>query len=344
METNNPLVSIVLPAYGVAALLPKCLDSLCKQTYRNLEIIVVDDGSPDESGKIADTWARTDERITVIHQKNGGCANARNNGFKASRGDYIIFIDPDDYVSHDAIEVLVKAAVSDDFQLVLCNHDDMWEDGSRPTRKLYEGVDFVEYSNAGFKQHLPELLSNLYVCEPWNKLIKRDLLEKSSAYFPEDMFASDDQFFCFSVFTYAERVKAIPDVLYHYLHRSESLTHKFKTAIFDNRLSGYDRVRKIVASWTPEHLGLLDDLLVSDLIDPICALYTRSGFSFQEKRKFGASLLSEPRIKLASKEIVPQNNITRISALALRSGSSMTLWLYAVLVSVAKSIRHIVRR
>lgn len=344
MKTSEPLVSIVLPAYGVEALLPKCLDSLCKQTFGNLEIIVVDDGSPDKSGEVADAWAQTDRRITVIHQKNGGCANARNNGLNASHGDYVIFIDPDDYVSHDAINVLVGAAVSGDFQLVLCNHDDVWEGGSRPTQQLYKGVDFSEYSNTGFKLHFPDLLNNSYVCEPWNKLIRRDLLQKSGAYFPEDMFASDDMFFCFNVFACVERTRAIPNVLYHYLHRSESLTHKFKTTIFDNRLSGYDRVRKIVASWAPEHLGLLDDLLVADLVDPICALYARSGLSSQKKREVGASLMSDPRIKLAAKEITPQNSITRISALALRSGSPMVLWLYAVLVSAAKTSKYILHR
>ena len=104
----NPKVSIIIPIYNTEKYLPKCLDSVLNQTYHNLEIILVDDGSSDNSGKIADESTKKDKRITVLHQKNQGQSSARNNGVKKSTGDYISFIDSDDTISKTFIDSLLQ--------------------------------------------------------------------------------------------------------------------------------------------------------------------------------------------------------------------------------------------
>lgn len=103
---NNPLISIIIPIYNVEKFLPKCLDSVIKQTYQNIEILLVDDGSPDNCGAICDDYAEKDGRIVVIHKKNEGVNEARITGFNVSKGEYISFVDPDDYVSPKYIECL----------------------------------------------------------------------------------------------------------------------------------------------------------------------------------------------------------------------------------------------
>ena len=108
MEYTNGLVSIVLPVYNVEKYLPRCLDSVTGQTYKDLEIICVDDGSPDGSVEIIKRYAENDDRIVLISQKNQGLSGARNTGINAARGEYIMFLDSDDYIDAEACEVAVR--------------------------------------------------------------------------------------------------------------------------------------------------------------------------------------------------------------------------------------------
>ena len=103
---DNELISIVIPIYNVEKYIEKCLDSVIKQTYKNIEIILVDDGSPDNCGKICDSYANNDKRIQVIHKENGGLSDARNVGIERANGKYITFVDSDDYIELDYIEYL----------------------------------------------------------------------------------------------------------------------------------------------------------------------------------------------------------------------------------------------
>ncbi|HCI64916.1 MAG TPA: glycosyl transferase, partial [Clostridiales bacterium] len=105
----NPLISVIVPVYRVEAFLPRCLDSIRGQTYKNLEIILVDDGSPDNCGKICDEYAEMDSRIRVIHKKNGGLSSARNAGLDVAVGDYIGFVDSDDWIAPEMYETLLGA-------------------------------------------------------------------------------------------------------------------------------------------------------------------------------------------------------------------------------------------
>lgn len=116
----EPLVSVIVPVYGTEAFLEQCADSILQQTWRNLEIILVDDESPDKSPEICDMYAAKDSRVRVIHRKNGGVSAARNAGLDAAGGDYIAFVDSDDWISPDMIEVLVNACEQNDTDLAFC--------------------------------------------------------------------------------------------------------------------------------------------------------------------------------------------------------------------------------
>ena len=114
------LVSVIIPVYNVQQYLPQCLESVCNQTYSRIEIIVVDDGSKDTSGTIADEYAEKDERITVIHKANGGLSSARNEGIDHAKGEYYLFVDSDDYIDPETVERLLGAMLKQDAQLVEC--------------------------------------------------------------------------------------------------------------------------------------------------------------------------------------------------------------------------------
>ena len=131
----NPLVTIIIPVYNVEKYLPKCLDSIINQTYNHLEIIIVDDGSKDSSGLICDEYALKDQRIKVLHKKNGGLSSARNAGLDIAKGDYIMFVDSDDYVESHYCEVPLKHALEKNVRIVSFGYNKIFIDGNILKRK-----------------------------------------------------------------------------------------------------------------------------------------------------------------------------------------------------------------
>lgn len=122
METyDNALVSVIVPVFKVERYIQRCLDSICNQTYRNLEIILIDDGSPDRSGEICDEYARKDKRIKVIHKQNAGVSAARNDGLDIATGDFITFVDSDDYIAPEMYQTLVKLIIDKKVDIAICN-------------------------------------------------------------------------------------------------------------------------------------------------------------------------------------------------------------------------------
>ena len=136
---NLPLISIIVPVYKVEAFLDECINSIVHQTYQNLEIILVDDGSPDRCPMMCDIWSQKDTRIKVIHKKNGGLSSARNEGIKAAHGEYISFIDSDDFYTLNAIEVLYNGICQDKAIAISSGRIYRFENGKcSPFRKKWE--------------------------------------------------------------------------------------------------------------------------------------------------------------------------------------------------------------
>lgn len=133
----NHKVSIIVPVYNVEKYIHKCIDSILAQTYRNLEIILVDDGSPDNCGKICDEYASNDNRIIVIHQKNGGLSAARNAGLNKSTGNFIVFVDSDDYLEISAIEDCIHYIKTNNYDILIFNWYDVYLDDQLKTIKNF---------------------------------------------------------------------------------------------------------------------------------------------------------------------------------------------------------------
>lgn len=123
-----PKISVIVPVYNVAPYLKKCVDSIINQTFTDIEIILVDDGSTDESGTICDQYAQKDSRVKVIHKPNGGLSDARNSGLEVCSGEYIGFVDSDDWISPDMYETLIHFAVKEDLDVAMCGVLDIWPD------------------------------------------------------------------------------------------------------------------------------------------------------------------------------------------------------------------------
>lgn len=206
----DELVSVILPVYGVEAYLPECVESLLGQSYPNLEIILVDDASPDRCGDICDAYVERDSRVRVIHQKNGGAASARNAGLDAARGDCICFVDSDDTVEAKYVETLL--ATLGDGDMAMCGFYLRSRSKSRP-----EIVTSGSYDREGFlKRFLEDWCCSLL----WNKIFRRKTI---GALRMAEGHRVDDEFFTYRVALNCRQVTVTEDCLYHYRLRGSSV-------------------------------------------------------------------------------------------------------------------------
>lgn len=170
----SDLVSVIVPAYKVEKYIEKCVESILRQTYKNLEIILVDDGSPDRCGEICDTFSTKDKRVKVIHKKNGGLSDARNAALDIQTGKYITFIDSDDFVSEDYIQYLYSIITAYDADIAIGDYKYIKEDGTILNHPIEHGR-LVEMDK---EKALFELLnSRLFTNSAWGKLYKKECFE-----------------------------------------------------------------------------------------------------------------------------------------------------------------------
>jgi len=211
----DELISVVIPIYNVEQYLSKCIESVQKQTYRNIEIILVDDESPDKCGQICDAYAESDNRIRVIHKKNGGLSDARNVGIEKAKGEYIVFIDSDDYVSEKYIDILYKLCKKYSYGIAQCGYLPFDKENFKPTNDeiLEKSIDKIEALSM-------EGENNVETNIAWNKMYKRDLFDNIK--YPVGKI-HEDEATTYKLIYKAENIAVTNQKLYYYRQRSESI-------------------------------------------------------------------------------------------------------------------------
>lgn len=215
MESAS-LITVIVPVYKVEAYLDRCVQSIVDQSYQKLEVILVDDGSPDKCPALCDAWAERDPRIRVIHKENGGLSDARNVGLATATGEYVSFIDSDDWIAPEMLERLVKALERDDSDIAACAVDMVWEDG-RPNEALTVRKDCVLDRNEAQRALLHETLLKQPV---WYKLYRREIIR--SIPFEVGKY-HEDVFWSYQAIGNARRVSLIDYVGYFYSQRPGSI-------------------------------------------------------------------------------------------------------------------------
>lgn len=207
---TSPLVSVIVPIYNVENYLQKCIESVLSQSYQNLELILVNDGSPDNSESIIKHYASLDCRVIPINQSNGGVSSARNKGIKISKGKYILFLDADDYYSNNFVEKMVKCAENNKCDLVSCSFIAFGIDKVPKVKqiksKILSNIEAISLS-LGYNSF------NGYV---WNKLFKRSIIEKNSLKFENNKSACEDLLFLGKYLNHCKSVFVMEDRLYNY--------------------------------------------------------------------------------------------------------------------------------
>ncbi len=218
-------VSIIVPIYKVEKYLRECLDSIISQTYENLQIILVDDGSPDNCGAICDEYAKRDDRIVVLHCENGGLSVARNRGYEVCKGEYVLFVDSDDYLEKNAVEVLRTHMENDNLDMLF--YDAISFDETNTDVSKDEINKYIHQNDYSFVCSGAELFCNFLKNDEYRSpvqycFLKKAFIDKNGLSFHEGIIHEDEEF-TFLALLYAKRVKHIADVLYHHRFRSDSI-------------------------------------------------------------------------------------------------------------------------
>lgn len=209
------LISIIVPIYNVEDYLDRCVESIVNQTYNNLEIILVDDGSPDNCSQMCDSWAEKDNRIKVIHKENGGLSDARNAGLKIATGEIVSFIDSDDWIELDMFEKMLNRMKKDNSDMVSCGVKWVEEDGT-VIRDVTSEDEVLDTETA-----MRELLNdNKLKQHVWNKIYKYDLIKDIP--FEKGKY-HEDVFWSYQIVGRTKKVSVVKESFYNYMQRSNSI-------------------------------------------------------------------------------------------------------------------------
>ncbi len=218
----NELISVIVPVYNVEKYLKRCVDSILNQTYKNLEIILVDDESPDNCPAICDEYAKKDSRIKVIHKTNGGLSDARNAGIIISGGKYIAFVDSDDYISYEMIQILYDRIKEDKSDMAICNFTYV-DEAMNGISKLNGDMPIKDRKLSGYEalMSLTKPRCHYYVTA-WNKLYNKKLFE--DILFPIGKL-HEDEFVVHKIFDKCQYVSCVEKPMYYYVQREQSIVH-----------------------------------------------------------------------------------------------------------------------
>ncbi|WP_411332989.1 glycosyltransferase family 2 protein [Metabacillus indicus] len=217
------MISIIMPVYNVESYLDTCLQSIFSQSHKNFEVIVVNDGSTDQSLKIINDYKSAHNNLILIDQKNQGISVARNAALEIAQGDYILFIDSDDYLEKDMLELMIKKITEDESDMVICGHSEV--NTSHPRKinrvslkvkpeKVYSGLEVADM-----------VINCQLMGVVWNKLIKKSIIDQHKLYFEPDRY-TQDWFPIFRLITKCATISFVNKPLYNYLVRNGSITSK----------------------------------------------------------------------------------------------------------------------
>ncbi len=251
-------ISIIVPIYNVEKYLNQCIDSIINQTYKNLEIILVDDGSPDNCPKICDDYQKKDNRIKVIHKQNGGLSDARNAGLEIATGDYIGFVDSDDYIAPDMYEKLLLLAESKDCEIAVCGFIKVTSKAMQ-NKNIALGIKVLTKEQALYELMCEETFEDY----AWNKLYKKELFKETNIRYPKGM-AFEDTFTTYKLFLASNRVVVTESPLYYYrINRIGSIIYNQTIREKVQKMKAYNQRLEYINDLTIKDIELIKDTILS---------------------------------------------------------------------------------
>lgn len=334
------LVSIIVPVYNVERFLDTCIESIVSQSYKNLEIILVDDASRDRSPQICDDWARHDTRIKVIHKPNGGAGMARNTGMEHATGEYICFFDADDTVESDAIEHCLRMAREQNAELVCFGHDRVTETGETTKSYVPKPPKFMYEGEAVQTELLPLLLFNNLQTDDapnlflsfWSCFFSAELLRRVGwKIVSEREIASEDTYSLTQLYRHVRKAVILDKVFYHYTVNPASLSQTFRKEYPSKLLLFYDKLSELTEGFdAPECLRSGTAAAFLALAIAAMKQLVASKEAMREKRRLLAHFLKAEGMKKALREceISRLNRKKRLLFRCMQSRSALLTYLF----------------
>lgn len=268
----KPKVSVILPIYKVEKYLDRCMHSLLNQTLKDIEIIMVDDGSPDNCPSMCDQYVKEDSRVKVIHKQNAGLGFARNSGLEIATGDYIAFVDSDDYVSVTAFEILLKVALEENADYVMCGYKSVRNDICVSEHKDVDQKIVMEVPGCynvlrGMVGIDPDSeYSYRHNYSVWHGIYKNTFFtERKIRFCSERDLISEDLIFHLSLIPLCQKIVIIPDLLYNYCLNDNSLTTTYRQGRFEAVLKLWKASVEMIASTPLDNMKIRLDYLLLDV-------------------------------------------------------------------------------
>lgn len=319
------LVSVIVPVYNVEKYIHRCITSIINQSYSELEIILVDDGSSDSSGLICDEYALKDKRIKVIHKKNGGLGYARNSGLDCATGKYVTFIDSDDYVEQDMIEKLYKDLIGVEADTCIGGFQRVYHNGTFVYENPLSGRVFEK------EEILIKVLSKMFgqlvnssslEMSVWKVLFSNELIQKYNIRFPSEReFISEDIIFDTEYYAKANRVVMSSDVGYYYCDNEDSLTTKYNPNRFDLQVKLYLELKERVKRLKIYEVSI-------DRLNATLIAVARYSIKLEQKFSFRNGLIQSKRnIKEICQNSVLKNALISFKSKNVNFQSRVVNWL-----------------
>ncbi len=338
---NDVKITAIMPVYNVENFIGKCIESLQAQTLTEWELIAVDDGSPDNSGAICDEYAKADSRITVIHKENGGAPSARNTAIPKARGEYLYFVDSDDWAEPTMFEDMYKKAKENDAQLVVAGYyiDTYYSDTefytqeqSLPSRDFASQREFREYAHNMFDKNL------LYT--PWNKLFQRRYIEDNNIRFKNTFW--DDFPFNLDVVRDVERVALMEEKYYHFMRaRADSETAKYRSDMYAKREEEHGWMLDLYAHWgvkSDESREMLHRRYIERVVGCIENV-TNSACTLSSKEKMQQikDMITSENVRTALKYAQPNSLVMKVMLIPIKLKFTWLTYLEGTVISKVKS-------
>lgn len=300
----EPLVSVIVPVFNIDSYINCCLTSILNQTYQNIEVILIDDGSTDTSGSICDSWARNDTRVRVLHKSNRGVSAARNVGLEQAIGDIILFADGDDWLEEQLIAESVKALLDHQCDMVMYKYRYVSEDG-KTSYPAPECRDFPAASCLTASKGLKELLKGHIQHAPWAYMTRRGVYVNNDVRFPVDMIVAEDRITTYRLAGASNKIALCNQELYNYRIRQGSAMRLASLKSMTDNVKSVQEAEQYIAQCFPELLDVVHNLLFSTYDEYLIGLYEiRSSMShtqYKELRTEGmrevTSLVKEVRLR-----------------------------------------------
>ena len=339
LRMNDVKISIIMPVYKVEEYVGKAIESILAQTFTDYEFLIVDDGTPDRSGKICDEYAVRDSRIQVIHKENGGAPSARNLAIDMAKGKYVYFLDSDDWAEKTMLQDMYDMAEANNAQLVVCGfYIDTYYGDKHLSEKIC--VDDKVYTDAkSFREESYRYFDRNMLYTPWNKLYRLDYMREHGLYFPQTLW--DDFPFNISYIRNVESVVISTKAYYHFIRaRAESETAAYRADMYEKREEEHGWLMDLYKEWnvqSEEANEMIQRRYIERMVGCITNVTSsKCTLSGKERRAQIKEMLHNPRVDVALKYAKPRSKYMKIMLLPIRWKNVTLAWVESAVITFVK--------